>query len=194
MFACWGAEAVTSYAALGRHADALKLCEEVVALCKAELGPEHPSTLKSMNNLAGSYIAVGDAASAMAVLQETLTLRQRRVKAEPGNRAGQSCLAWTHGQMGDAERARRDYAAAARAYARSVEMFEKLDQAGALKDPYFRGRLSDYRQWLPSCRKAEQAVKDLDFALRQPAKEVPQLLDVRVRFLLKEPKLAAAAA
>ena len=146
-----------------------------------------------MNNLAGSYIAVGEAASAMMILQETLTLRQRRMKAEPRNRAEQSCLAWTHGQMGEAERARLDYAAAARAYARSVEMFEKLDQAGALKDPTFRGRMSGYRQWLPLCRKAEQAVKDLDFALQQPAQEVPQLLNMRVRSLLKGQKLAAAA-
>jgi hypothetical protein len=71
-----------------------------------------------MNNLAISYIAVGEAASAVAILQETLTLRQRRVKAKPANSAEQCYLAWTHGQMGDAERARLDYAAAARAYAR----------------------------------------------------------------------------
>jgi hypothetical protein len=129
----------------------------------------------------------------VAILEETLTLRQRRGKAEPGNRAEQTCLAWTYGQMGEAERAQLDYAAAARAYARSVGMFEKLDQAGALKDPYFRGRLRDYRQWLPLCRKAEQALKDLDFALQQPAEEVPRLLDMRVRSLLKEQQLAAAA-
>jgi hypothetical protein len=182
-----------SYAALDRYADALKLCEEAVALSKTTLGPDHPDTLKTMNNLASSYIAVGETDSAVAVLQETLTLRQRRVKAEPGNRAEQCFLAWTHGQMGEAERARRDYAAAARAYARSVEMFENLDKAGALKDPYLHGRLSEYRQWLPLCRKAEQAVKDLDFVLQQPANEVPHLLDMRLRSLLKEQKLAAAA-
>jgi tetratricopeptide (TPR) repeat protein len=183
----------TSYAALGRHAEALKLCEQVVALSKPKLGPDHRVTLESMNNLAGSYIAAGEPARAVAILQETLTLRQRRLKAESGNRAEQCCLAWTHGQIGEAERARLDYAAAARAYARSVEMFENLGQAGALKDPYFRGRLSDYRHWLPLCHKALQAVKDLDFALQQPAEEVPQLLNLRLRSLLKEEKLVAAA-
>jgi hypothetical protein len=183
----------SSYADLGRHADALKLCEEAVALYKATLGPDHPDTLKAMNNLASSYLTVGEAASALAILQETLTLRQRRVKAAPGNPAEQCCLAWTHGLMGEAERARLNYAAAARAYATSVELFENLDEAGALKNPYFRGRLSDYRQWLPLCHKAERAVKDLDFALQQPAEEVPQLLALRVRSLLKEHKLAAAA-
>jgi hypothetical protein len=145
-----------------------------------------------MNNLSNSYIAAGQAAKAAALLQETLGLRERRVKAQPGNSAEQSFLAWTHGQMGEAERARLDYAAAVQAYAKSVEMFEKLDQAGALKDPFFRGRMNFYRQRLALCRKAEQAVKDLDFALQQPAAEVPGLLDLRVRYLLKEQKLPAA--
>ena len=34
-----------SYAALGRHAEALKLREETLALQKAKLGPDHPDTL-----------------------------------------------------------------------------------------------------------------------------------------------------
>jgi len=41
-------------------------------------------------------------------------------------------------------------------------------------------------------RKGQPAIVDLDFALRQPAAEVPRLLDMRVHVLLKEPKLPAA--
>ena len=48
-----------SYQALGRHAEALKLHEETLALMKAKLGPDHPHTLMSMNNLANSYAALG---------------------------------------------------------------------------------------------------------------------------------------
>src|SRR5258708_39805311 len=105
---------------------------------KAKLGLDHPDTLATMNNLAVSYIGLGEASKAVAILQETLALRERRVKGDPGNRLEQSYLAWTHGQMGEAEQARHDYAAAVQAYARSVEMFEKLDQAGALKNTFFR--------------------------------------------------------
>jgi hypothetical protein len=94
--------------------------------------------------------------------------------------------------MGEVEQARFDYAAAVQAFAKSVEMFEKLDQAGSLKDSFFRGRLNFDRQRLALCRKAEQAVKDLDFALQQPAAEVPQLLRMRVRYLLHAQKLPAA--
>jgi hypothetical protein len=47
------------------------------------------------------------------------------------------------------------------------------------------GRLNFYRQRPELWRKTERAVRDLDFALRQPAKKVPQLLGLRVCFLLK---------
>jgi tetratricopeptide (TPR) repeat protein len=182
----------SSYAQAGRAQEALKLKEETLQFRKAKLGPDHPDTLAGMNNLANSYMAVGGATKALAILQETLTLRQRRVKAEPGNALEQSFLAWTHGQMGQAEQVLVDYAAAAQAYSRSVEMFEKLDGAGALKDLFFRGKLNLYRQQLALCRKAERAVKDLDFAFEQPAAEVPGLLEMRVRYLLKEQKLPEA--
>ena len=46
-----------SYAALGRHAEALKLHEETLTLRKAKLGPDHPDTLASMGNLADSLVA-----------------------------------------------------------------------------------------------------------------------------------------
>jgi uncharacterized protein HemY len=41
-----------SYHNLGRHADALKLYEETLRLRKTKLGPDHPQTLHSMNELA----------------------------------------------------------------------------------------------------------------------------------------------
>jgi len=63
-----------SYRALGRHADALKLNEEALALRKANLGPEHPDSLGSMNNLANSYAALGRHADALKLREETLTL------------------------------------------------------------------------------------------------------------------------
>jgi hypothetical protein len=71
-------------------------------------------------------------------------------------------------------------------------MFDKLDKAGSLKDPYFRGYLNYYWQRLALCRKAEQAVRDLEFMLKQPAAEIPTWLSFRVRFILQEQKPAAA--
>jgi pentatricopeptide repeat protein len=176
----------------GRTQEALKLYKETLRLQKAKLGPDHPERLRSMNNLASCYICVGEVAKAVEILQESLALRELRAKTEPGNSAEQANLAWTHGLIAHAEQARLDYAAAVQAYARAVAMYDKLDQAGALTIPADRKMMDFYRQQLALCRKAEQAVKDLEFVLKQPAAEVPGLLDLRVRFLLKEEKLPAA--
>jgi len=158
----------------------------------AKLGPDNPETLMSMNNLAGAYITRGQSTKALELLQQTLVVRARRSQAEPGNSVKQCFVAWTHGQLGEAEQARQDYAAARKAYVRSTQIFETLDKAGKLTNPFFRGTFSWYCQRLALSRKVEQAVRDLDFALKQPAAEVPGLLDIRVRFLLKEQKPAAA--
>jgi serine/threonine protein kinase/tetratricopeptide (TPR) repeat protein len=180
------------YAQLGRRQEAIKLNEEILELQKSALGADHPDTLQTMNNLAHSYLAGAEATKAMVILKDTRARHERLVKAEPGSTTQQSCLAWTHGQIGEAEQASHEYAAAVSAYAKSVEMFEKLDKAGTLRYSFFRERMNVYRQRLAFCRKADQAGKDLDFALHQPAGEVPGLLDLRVRHLLKEQKLEPA--
>ena len=41
-----------AYQAAGRLSEPLPLYEETLKLCKAKLGPDHPDTLISMNNLA----------------------------------------------------------------------------------------------------------------------------------------------
>jgi tetratricopeptide (TPR) repeat protein len=68
-----------SYAHLGRHADALKLREETLALRKARLGPDHPHTLISMNNLAISYADLGRHADALKLREETLAMMKAKL-------------------------------------------------------------------------------------------------------------------
>jgi tetratricopeptide (TPR) repeat protein/tRNA A-37 threonylcarbamoyl transferase component Bud32 len=70
-----------SYTAMGRHAEALKLYEETLALQKAKLGPDHPNTLMSMMNLANSYYYLGQQAEALELREETLALQ--KVKLGP---------------------------------------------------------------------------------------------------------------
>jgi serine/threonine protein kinase len=180
------------YALLGRTQEALRLNEEILGLQKSKLGEDHPDSLLTMNNLSQLYLAAGEATKAVAILEDTLARRERRGRAEPGNSTEESSLAWTHGQIGEAKQASYEYSAAVPAYAKSVEIFEKLDKAGALAYPFFRERMNSYRQRLAFCRKADRAANDLDFALHQPAKEVLGLLDIRVRHMLKEQKLEAA--
>jgi eukaryotic-like serine/threonine-protein kinase len=95
----------TSYYALGRYADALKLDEETLALMKAKLGPDHPDTLISMNNLANTYAALGRYADAFKLREETLALRKARSgPGHPDTLASMNNLANSYEVLGrDAE-------------------------------------------------------------------------------------------
>jgi eukaryotic-like serine/threonine-protein kinase len=181
-----------SYDTAGRVRDALQLREEMLSLSKAKLGPDHPDSLRCMSAMSGSYMEVGEVGKAETMLRDVLTIRQRRVRSDPENPTEQCCLAVTHREVGNCDAARLNYAAAVQSFAKSVEIFEKLDRAKALQDQFFRVKLGEARQLLARCRKAERAVNSLDFALQQPAAEIPGLLDIRIRYFLKEENLPVA--
>lgn len=44
-----------SYVALGRHAEAIKIHEETLAIQKAKLGLNHPNTLRTLYNIARDH-------------------------------------------------------------------------------------------------------------------------------------------
>ena len=71
-----------TYAALGRHADALKLREETLALRKAKLGPDHPDTWLTKTDLAESYNALGRHAEALKLREATLAFRKSNLGAD----------------------------------------------------------------------------------------------------------------
>jgi serine/threonine protein kinase len=68
-----------AYSGLGRHADALKLKKEMLALQKAKLGPDNSNTLMSMGRLATSYSNVGLHADALKLNEETLALQKAKL-------------------------------------------------------------------------------------------------------------------
>jgi len=61
---------------LGQHRIAQEQFEAARALYAKFRGPDHPDTLKSMNNLATSYAALGRYAEALKLHEETLALRK----------------------------------------------------------------------------------------------------------------------
>ena len=68
-------ELAQCYDKLGRHEDALKLREEVLAVRKAALGRDHPDTLGAMHHLATSYMNLRRDADAQQLYEQTLALR-----------------------------------------------------------------------------------------------------------------------
>jgi tetratricopeptide (TPR) repeat protein len=90
-----------SYYALGRHAEALRLREETLALMKARLGPDHPVTLTTLNDLALSYQALGRHAEALKLREETLALRKAKLGADhPDTLASMNDLADSYDALG----------------------------------------------------------------------------------------------
>ena len=72
----------TSYAAHGRHEEALDLREKTLAGRRRILAKDHPDTLMSMNNLANSYADKGREEKAfwdkaLALREETLAAQRR---------------------------------------------------------------------------------------------------------------------
>src|SRR5262249_44974378 len=63
----------SSYYALGRHAEALKLRQETLALRQAKLGVDHPDTLMSLWALAESLVRLDRGAEAVPIVDECLS-------------------------------------------------------------------------------------------------------------------------
>jgi tetratricopeptide (TPR) repeat protein len=90
-----------SYAALGRHADALKLREETLTLRRAKLGLDHPQTLASMIGLAHSYAVLGRNADALKLCEETLALQKAKLGPDhPQTLASMTGLANSYDALG----------------------------------------------------------------------------------------------
>jgi tetratricopeptide (TPR) repeat protein len=64
---------------LGRAAEAIEFLEWSWATRQAKLGPDHPDTLTSMNNLAAGYRDAGKLDLALSLLEETLKLTKAKL-------------------------------------------------------------------------------------------------------------------
>jgi tetratricopeptide (TPR) repeat protein len=58
----------------GKYQEAIPLAEELVAMNKRTLGPDHPSTVTSLNNLAALYRAMGAYEKAEPLYQQACSL------------------------------------------------------------------------------------------------------------------------
>ena len=85
----------------GRRDEALKLREEVLALCRKVNGPEHPDTLGAMHNLAVSYDDAGRRDEALKLREQVLALRRKVNGPEhPDTLAAMNNLASSYDEAG----------------------------------------------------------------------------------------------
>ena len=63
---------------MGDYAKAEPLYRRALAICEKALGPEHPDTAVSLNNLAELYNAMGDYAKAEPLFQRAWRFAKKR--------------------------------------------------------------------------------------------------------------------
>jgi serine/threonine protein kinase len=68
-----------TYQGLGLYEPAMSIHTKARALREAALGPDHPDTLTSRNNLANAYYSAGRTADAIALHEETLKRREAKL-------------------------------------------------------------------------------------------------------------------
>jgi WD40 repeat protein/Tfp pilus assembly protein PilF len=69
----------------GRNGDAIALGEQTVRDCKAKLGPDHPDTLTSMDDLAEGYLNAGRLQEAITLIEQTLEKRRATLGPDDKN-------------------------------------------------------------------------------------------------------------
>jgi eukaryotic-like serine/threonine-protein kinase len=101
------AEALTPRAAsAARPNPTLSATEHAFQLVKADLGPDHPGTLKIMHNLAGAYKDAGKIDRMLPLLEELLKLRKAKLGPDhPDTLQSMNNLAWVYVETGQLGRA-----------------------------------------------------------------------------------------
>jgi eukaryotic-like serine/threonine-protein kinase len=98
----------TTYWYLGDYPQAILQYERALALREAKLGPDHPDTLISRNNLANAYLSPGRTAEAMRLHEQTLKQREAKLGPDhPDTLTSRNNLAsayWSAGRIDEAIR------------------------------------------------------------------------------------------
>ena len=149
----------------------------------------------SYNKVGNAALRLGDTRAAGDAYRKALGIRRRLAEADPDSAQAQTDLAVSHYKLGQCHQQELQFPEAAACYGRALEALRRLEQAGKLRgQPRYAGWQKTFQQSLAFCQAAQQAIADLDFALKQPPALVPRLLDVRVRALARAGRHADAAA
>jgi tetratricopeptide (TPR) repeat protein len=146
----------------------------------------------SCNKLGDLTLKLGQTKEAVAFYHQSLEVRQRLAQADPDNAQAQMDLFVNYWKLGSAEKARHDYAGAAALFARGRAALLPWHQKKLLV-----GQASNYLtlvdREMAFCASAEKAISNLDFVFAQKPALIAALLDVRVRALLKQTRVADAS-
>ncbi len=143
----------SSQLSLGHPDRAISLFAKARTTFAADLGPEHPDTLASMNDLASSHAAAGRNDLALKLFEETLALQKAKLGPDhPETLMGMNNLAASYAEIGQDDRALKlfeetltlqkaklgpdhpDTVASLEGQARCLANSGQFDRAGAILD------------------------------------------------------------
>jgi tetratricopeptide (TPR) repeat protein len=71
----------------GRYSEAIPLAERALSITEQVLGPDHPSTASSLNNLAWLYQSQGRYSQAIPLAERALAIREQALGSDHPNTA-----------------------------------------------------------------------------------------------------------
>ncbi len=139
----------------------------------------------SFNKLGDVTLQLGQTKEALEFYQKGLVVKQRLADADPTNAFSQTDLFVSLFKLGTLENGRNNFAEAADWFGKARNVLLPWHEKKLL-DGRFLNAVPDMDKKIVTCHKAEKSLADLDFALKQPAGDVPGLLDIRVQVFAKK--------
>jgi tetratricopeptide (TPR) repeat protein len=184
---------------LGKTKEALEFYEKDLEISQ-RLAQADPRNAQAQRDLSCSFEKLGDVLlqlnktkEALEFYQKVLEVRQRLAQADPKNAQAQMDLFISYQKLGSAEKAQQDYDKAGAWFARGRAVLLPWHQKNLLV-----GQTKNYLALVDSeiafCKDAEKATGSLDFVFEHKPEQIAALLDIRVRALLTQNKLADTSA
>lgn len=143
----------------------------------------------SCNWLANVTLRVGQNQEALDLYQKALQIAQRLAEANPKNARARRDLAVSYELLGAAHQRLMDFAEGAKWYQKMLAVVREWPDPKELNL-----NLRPVEDGLALCQNADQAIAAIDFIFTQNPDQVPGLLGIRVRALLRRRQLADATA
>ncbi len=148
----------------------------------------------SFNNLGDVSLRLGQTQAAQGYYQDSLAIFKKRADADPKDLTAQAALAVFHFKLATTAVELPDHTQARESFAEALKVLEGPQKLGMLKGTIYAGwpQFLEYR--VAVCRRVEEAVADLNTALKYPPETTRELLLLRAKELARMKKLDDAAA
>ncbi|MCS6849849.1 MAG: tetratricopeptide repeat protein [Gemmataceae bacterium] len=162
------------------------------------LADADPKNAQAQSDLGVCYDKLGDVQlqlgqtkAALDFYEKALAVDQRLAEADPKNAQAQTDLFVSNFKLGFLYQTMHDYEKASVSYAKGREILLPWHEKGLLVGQ-FKNAVPQMDQRITVCQNAEKAIADIEFVFKQLAKQIPELLVLRVQALLKRGKPAEA--